>query len=100
MLITCPYCGPRDQSEFTYQGEAGRTRPDPGSNVRTAWNAYVYDRLNPAGEHREIWQHSGGCRGHLDVTRDTLTHKIASVAFSRDRGQPRSEARRRPGAKA
>ncbi|TIN67967.1 MAG: sarcosine oxidase subunit delta, partial [Mesorhizobium sp.] len=31
MLITCPYCGPRDVIEFTYQGDGNRERPDPAS---------------------------------------------------------------------
>ena len=69
MLITCPYCGPRDVVEFTYQGDGNRQRPDPASTDQEAWNAYVYDRLNPAGDHHEIWQHSGGCRAHLAVVR-------------------------------
>ncbi|TIT61504.1 MAG: sarcosine oxidase subunit delta, partial [Mesorhizobium sp.] len=51
MLITCPYCGPRDVIEFTYQGDGNRERPDPASQNFEAWNAYVYDRLNPAGDH-------------------------------------------------
>ncbi len=97
MLITCPYCGPRDVSEFTYQGEAGRHRPDPASTDRAAWDAYVYDRLNPAGEHSELWQHSGGCRAHLVVTRNTLTHVISSVAFTREAA--RSHGRRGKGAR-
>ena len=84
MLITCPYCGPRDVSEFAYQGDGNRTRPDPASTDQAAWNAYVYDRANPAGELREIWQHSGVCRAHLAVVRNTLTHKISSVAFARE----------------
>ena len=71
MIITCPYCGPRDLSEFAYQGDGNRTRPDPASTDQDAWNAYVYDRLNPAGDHHEIWQHSGGCRAHLKVVRAT-----------------------------
>jgi heterotetrameric sarcosine oxidase delta subunit len=82
MIIPCPYCGPRDSSEFVYQGEGGRTRPDQASTDQDAWNAYVYDRLNTAGEHDEIWQHSGGCRSHLAVRRNTLTHKVLSVAFA------------------
>jgi len=84
MLITCPYCGPRDVSEFTYQGDANRIRPDADSTEQTAWNAYVYDRVNTAGDHREYWQHSGGCRAHLVVLRSTLTHQIESVRFARD----------------
>jgi sarcosine oxidase subunit delta len=99
MLITCPYCGSRDVSEFTYQGEAGRTRPDPASTDRAAWDAYVYDRLNPAGEHSEFWQHSGGCRAHLLVKRNTLTHEIASVAFAREDQRVHSAGRRGKGAR-
>ena len=83
MIITCPYCGPRDSVEFSYQGDANRTRPDPTSTDQAAWNAYVYDRVNIAGDHNEYWQHAGGCRSHLKVTRSTLTHEIKSVAFTR-----------------
>jgi methylglutamate dehydrogenase subunit B len=79
MLITCSYCGPRDVSEFTYQGEADRPAPKLGSTDMAAWNTYVYGRANPAGDHREHWQHSGGCRAHLLVTRSTVTHRISDV---------------------
>ena len=100
MLITCPYCGPRDSSEYTYQGDANRERPELGSTDQAAWNAYVYDRVNTAGDHDEYWQHSGGCRAHLKLTRSTLTHVISSVSFARDHGERRSAARRKPGAGA
>lgn len=84
MLIACPYCGPRDLAEFTCQGEAGRSRPAPASTDIAAWNAYVYARRNEAGPHREHWQHSGGCRAHLIIERDTLTHDILSGALARN----------------
>jgi methylglutamate dehydrogenase subunit B len=100
MLITCPYCGPRDVSEFTYQGDGNRTRPDPASTDLQAWNAYVYDRLNLAGDHNEIWQHSGGCRAHLAVTRSTTTHKVSSVAFVREAGRKKHERQKKAGAQA
>lgn len=100
MLINCPYCGPRDVSEFTYQGDDNRVRPDPASTDQSAWNAYVYDRSNPMGDHNEIWQHSGGCRSHLKVTRSTLTHAISSVGFVRDHGARKSASRRKSGAGA
>ena len=83
MLIHCPWCGPRDVAEFTYQGDANRTRPDPASTDTAAWNAYVYARANTAGNHREYWQHSGGCRAHLGVSRNTLTHAISDVRMAR-----------------
>lgn len=84
MIIKCPYCGPRDVIEFIYQGDATRNRPEPASNDRAAWNAYVYERTNTSGSHREYWLHSGGCRQHLVVTRDMSTHAISSVTFARD----------------
>jgi sarcosine oxidase subunit delta len=96
MLISCPYCGLRDVSEFTYQGDGNRTRPEPASTDQQAWNDYVYDRLNPAGEHNEIWQHSGGCRSHLRVVRNTLTHKVASVGFVRETAPAKTPNRRKP----
>lgn len=83
MLITCPYCGPRDLAEFSYQGDANGTRPDPTSQDARAWSDYVFQRTNAAGPHREYWQHAGGCRAHLVVVRDTTTHEIASVDFAR-----------------
>ncbi len=98
MLITCPYCGPRDLAEFTYQGDANRIRPDLASTDQTAWNAYTYDRVNTLGDHQEFWQHSGGCRAHLKVVRSTLTHAISSVTFAREHGERKSAGRRKPGA--
>lgn len=98
MIITCPYCGPRDLSEFTYQGDAARTRPDPASTDEAAWHAWVYERANPAGGHREFWQHSGGCRAHLLVHRHTRNHEIGEVAFARDVRNVAAGARRTPAA--
>ncbi|MEX0956103.1 MAG: sarcosine oxidase subunit delta family protein [Rhizobiaceae bacterium] len=93
MIITCPYCGPRDVVEFTYQGDATAVRPDQTSTDQDAWNRYVYDRANPAGKHSEVWQHSGGCRAHLVVERDTLTHAIGVVRFAREKTAKAKAAR-------
>ena len=100
MLLTCPYCGPRDVSEFTYQGDGNRQRPAPNSQDLQAWNEYVYDRQNPAGDHNEIWQHSGGCRSHIRVVRNTLTHNVSSAVPVRGDAHHRSTERRKSGAKA
>ncbi|WP_379069772.1 sarcosine oxidase subunit delta family protein [Mesorhizobium sp. UC22_110] len=100
MLLTCPYCGPRDVSEFTYQGDGNRQRPAPSSQDLQAWNEYVYDRQNPAGDHNEIWQHSGGCRSHIRVLRNTITHVVSNTAPVRGNAHHRTTERRKPGAKA
>ena len=78
MRINCPFCGERDSREFAYLGDATLTRPSAEDGSEAAL-AYVYIRANPAGPHREHWQHAAGCRAWLVVTRDTRTHAIATV---------------------
>lgn len=87
MRITCPFCGERDSREFTYRGDATLTRPPVEAGADAAV-AYVYLRSNPAGMHREEWQHASGCRAWLVVTRDTRDHTITAVepAAGADRG--------------
>ena len=77
LRINCPHCGLRDETEFRYGGEAGRTRPC-GSD-RFEWVRYLYWRRNPAGPHHEIWLHASGCRRWLLVQRDTRCHTILTV---------------------
>ncbi len=90
MRIDCCYCGLRGNEEFTYLGDATPQRPpsDPAlpleEAVRQRWHDYVYLRDNPAGPHRELWQHVAGCRAWLVVTRDTRTHAILKVETARD----------------
>jgi heterotetrameric sarcosine oxidase delta subunit len=80
MLITCPHCGARDVTEFTYGGPAETERPDPANASDTQWNDYVYLRDNPRGVHDELWQHSSGCRRWIAMRRDTLTHDMIAAA--------------------
>ncbi|MFV0298623.1 MAG: sarcosine oxidase subunit delta [Hyphomicrobiaceae bacterium] len=87
MRIPCPYCGPRGHEEFTCLGDATRRRPDESDPQNpadaAAWQDFVHLRANPAGLHRELWQHVAGCRQWLVVTRDTRTHEITAVAYAR-----------------
>jgi sarcosine oxidase subunit delta len=79
MLIPCPWCGPRAQTEFTYGGDATLTRPAVDALV-DAWTDFVYRRDNPAGPHDELWFHGAGCRQWFRVRRDTRTHEILAAA--------------------
>jgi sarcosine oxidase subunit delta len=83
LLISCPHCGPRDEIEFRYRGDATLHRPaaDAGAD---AFAAFVFDRANPAGWHVEWWHHAHGCRRVLKVLRHTLTHEIAAVGLPGD----------------
>ncbi len=83
MRIQCPYCGERSNDEFYVLGDADVMTARPSGDDKSAFHEYVYLRTNTAGEHRELWYHSAGCRRWLVVTRDTRTHAIANVAFAR-----------------
>lgn len=75
LLIDCPHCGPRDETEFRYGGQAGIACPT-GETTDAEWAAYVFFRDNPKGWFRERWFHQHGCRTWFDVERHTVTHEI------------------------
>ena len=77
LLIVCPHCGPRNNDEFTFGGEAG-SRPGPDA-APPEWRSYLYDRANVAGWQTEQWFHVAGCRRFLIVNRNTITNEISSV---------------------
>ena len=76
LLIPCPWCGPRNDSEFIAGGEAHLQRP-PVSVDDDAGGAYLYVRRNRKGSQAERWFHAYGCRRWFNVVRDTVTHEIA-----------------------
>jgi heterotetrameric sarcosine oxidase delta subunit len=94
LLIPCPHCGPRAQTEFSYGGDASVVRPNLEAEVNCAtqaqeklhdmaahqWLDHIYLRDNPRGSHLEWWQHSSGCRAWIKVRRDTATHQILGAS--------------------
>ncbi len=48
-LFPCPFCGPRDETEFHYGGDAGNARPDGAGVPTDRWADYLYLRSNPKG---------------------------------------------------
>ena len=80
LQISCPYCGPRAESEFRCGGQAHIARPGPHTDVNDReWAEYLFYRTNPKGIHLERWLHQFGCRQWFNVARDTLTHEIIAV---------------------
>ena len=77
LLIPCPYCGPRNDAEFTPGGEAHIARPDPAVSDRQ-WGEYLYYRKNLKGPQLERWFHAYGCRRWFNVARDSVTHEITA----------------------
>jgi sarcosine oxidase, subunit delta len=81
MLIPCPWCGPRNETEFHYGGQAGVSYPaEPAALTDADWGRYLFVRANPKGAFHERWCHSAGCRRWFNLVRDTVTHEIGPVA--------------------
>ena len=76
LQIKCPWCGLRDQTEYSYGREYGQKRPDDSVEGSPEWVSYVYWRDNHKGEHKEYWHHTSGCRQWLVVTRNTLENVV------------------------
>ncbi|WP_410588070.1 sarcosine oxidase subunit delta [Amycolatopsis sp. lyj-23] len=79
-LIPCPWCGPREEAEFHYGGQAHIAYPpDPSALSDEEWAKFVFFRDNPSGPHPERWSHSAGCRRWFNAVRDTRTHDLLAV---------------------
>jgi len=79
-LIPCPWCGPREEVEFSYGGQASVPYPaEPAGLDDVAWAHYVFFRANPKGRFAERWNHDAGCRRWFNAVRDTATYRFDAV---------------------
>lgn len=89
LSIECPWCGPRDEVEFHYGGQAHVAYPDDPTAVDDiAWAEFLYMRDNPKGTFAERWSHAGGCRRWFNAIRDTLTHEFVAIYTSDESAPP------------
>ncbi len=80
LTIKCPWCGERDQIEFSYGGEGHIARPTETEKLTDAeWGDYIFFRKNPKGVHYERWTHSAGCRRWFNAVRHTVTDQFWDV---------------------
>ena len=73
MQIPCPWCGPRNVTEFRHHGPHS-PRPEVETASVEQWHRYLYLQENPCGPVEERWYHSAGCRRFISITRDTYTN--------------------------
>ena len=78
MLIECPWCGPRPESEFHCGGTSHIQRPALDCSD-AEWGDYLFGRANPCGVHAERWRHTYGCSQWFNLARDTRTHTVLAV---------------------
>jgi sarcosine oxidase subunit delta len=88
LLISCPWCGPRDETEYHYGGQAHVPYPEtPADLTDEQWAEYVFYRDNAKGPFAERWMHSTGCRRWFNVLRDTVTNELLA-AYRLDEPRP------------
>jgi sarcosine oxidase, subunit delta len=79
-LIACPWCGPREETEYNYGGQAHVAYPaDPEALTDEEWGQFVFFRSNPKGLFAERWNHRAGCRRWFNAVRDTVTYEFHRV---------------------
>jgi heterotetrameric sarcosine oxidase delta subunit len=80
LQLTCPWCGPRDETEYRYGGQAHVPYPEGSGDLSDQeWAEYLFFRDNPKGPFAERWAHSVGCRRWFNVIRDTATYEFLAV---------------------
>ena len=80
-IIICPFCGERDQSEFSSGGEAHIIRPkQPTELSDDEWAEYLFMRKNIKGIQFERWNHAHGCRKWFNMVRDTSNDQIKLIS--------------------
>jgi sarcosine oxidase subunit delta len=80
LLIPCPWCGERNETEFRCGGEAHIVRPRQSSVLLDdAWADYLFMRTNPKGMHVERWRHVHGCGRWFNLVRDTVSDAVLAV---------------------
>ncbi len=80
MLIDCPECGPRDETEFHYGGAAHVAYPQtPAECSEEEWAQYLFFRENTRGDFAERWVHSAGCRRWFNAVRNTVTYEFSAI---------------------
>jgi len=86
-IFTCPFCGLRDEREFHFIAEAGKTRPDTLTQISDEdWAAYLHSHRNEKGHVREIWMHTT-CGELFLLERDSVTMEVLGSTALREASQ-------------
>ncbi len=80
LLIPCPWCGPRDETEFALRrrGAHRAARRHRRADRRGVGRLPLHAQ-EPEGRHLEHWVHAYGCRRWFNVERDTVSYRITAV---------------------
>lgn len=82
-VFDCPFCGPRNETEYHFVAEAGKVRPDTTKEIGdTEWASYLYTQRNKKGHVREVWMHLT-CSELFLIERDSVTMEVLGTTALR-----------------
>ncbi len=82
-VFPCPFCGPRNETEFHFAAEAGKVRPDTSQPISDAdWSTYLHTQRNEKGAVREVWMHLPGQELFI-MDRDSITMDVLGTTALR-----------------
>ena len=76
LLIPCPYCGMRSETEFRCHGEVRPPRDALANTSDQEWLDYLYVQSKRSGMMEEFWSHEKGCGEWFRLRRDIETHEL------------------------
>lgn len=76
LLIPCPNCGERDETEFAHGGTVRRLPALDGASNASDWHAAVHIRQHGNEPRLEFWYHHAGCERWIELTRDLRDHSF------------------------
>ena len=79
LLIQCPWCGARAETEFHCGGEVIARPTDTDTLTDAQWGDYVFMRTNRKGVQHEQWCHASGCGRWFNALRDTVSYRILAT---------------------
>ena len=85
--IDCPWCGPRDEAEFAYRGDATVRRPAPDPWAYAGWGA-LPSPYGPYFHWRSTWSRPAWVHVRIPVTEERVVRigakgKVRSVKVRR-----------------
>ncbi|NIZ13038.1 sarcosine oxidase subunit delta [Phaeobacter sp. HF9A] len=83
-IFPCPFCGPRNETEFHFAGELGKARPTTTEAVSAKeWASYLYAQRNEKGAVHEVWMHLP-CSELFVMERDSVTMDVLGARSLRE----------------
>jgi sarcosine oxidase subunit delta len=82
LLIPCPNCGEREESEFVYGGRSIKYPALDKSVASETWHQVLHLGDSSSENSQEFWYHQFGCECWFEIARNVITHEINTPSIA------------------